>query len=181
MIASERGFTRTSVSLEGFDEAARGWPREFSAWISALRGRDVLDGISAQAGPPRPAWRQAGDLGMPTKVRWTTLSGSSNDMPHQAPNQPRRVLSRVESQGACSYHRRAPFGTFFASWIDRVRAPQGGHPPHHSITSSARASSEDGTSRPIVLAVCRLMTNSNFTARRMGRSAGFSPLRMRPV
>jgi hypothetical protein len=55
------------VSLEGFDEAARGWPREFSAWISALRGRDVLDGISAQAGPPRPAWRQAGDLGCPRK------------------------------------------------------------------------------------------------------------------
>src|SRR5262249_4047230 len=46
----------------------------------------------------------------------------------------------------------------------------------HSITSSARASSVGGTSRPIVLAVCRLMTNSNFTARRIGRSAGFSPL-----
>src|SRR6266516_4048277 len=26
--------------------------------------------------------------------------------------------------------------------------PQGGHPPHHSITSSARASSCGGTSRP---------------------------------
>src|SRR6266478_4272039 len=26
--------------------------------------------------------------------------------------------------------------------------PQGGHPPHHSITSSARAESPDGTSRP---------------------------------
>ena len=60
------------VSLEGFDEAARGWPREFSVWISALRGRDVLDGISAQAGPPRPAWRQAGDLRMTLSKRWTT-------------------------------------------------------------------------------------------------------------
>src|SRR5262245_31441516 len=54
-------------------------------------------------------------------------------------------------------------------------------PSAHSITSSARATSHGGTSRPIVLAVCRLMTNSNFTARIIGRSAGFSPLRTRPV
>src|SRR5262245_50712711 len=51
----------------------------------------------------------------------------------------------------------------------------------HSITSSARASSHAGTSRPSVLAVCRLITNSNLVGRRIGRSAGFSPLRMRPV
>src|SRR6516165_4787433 len=42
-----------------------------------------------------------------------------------------------------------------------TQMPQGGHPPHHSITSSARASSVGGTSRPSALAVCRLMTNSN--------------------
>jgi hypothetical protein len=51
----------------------------------------------------------------------------------------------------------------------------------YSITSSARASNAAGTSTPIVFAVCRLMTNSNFVARRIGRSAGFAPLRMRPV
>jgi len=51
----------------------------------------------------------------------------------------------------------------------------------HSITSSARASSVFGTVRPSVLAVCRLMTSSNFVGRRIGRSAGFSPLRMRPA
>src|SRR5262249_27642059 len=33
--------------------------------------------------------------------------------------------------------------------------------PHHSITSSARASSMGGMSTPSVLAVCKLMTNSN--------------------
>ena len=54
-------------------------------------------------------------------------------------------------------------------------------PPHHSITSSARASSVGGISKPNVLAVCRLMTNSNLVARKTGMSAGFSPLRMRPV
>src|SRR6516162_7947841 len=36
--------------------------------------------------------------------------------------------------------------------------------PLHSITSSARAASVAGTSIPSVLAVCRLMTNSNLLA-----------------
>src|SRR5262245_56244621 len=51
----------------------------------------------------------------------------------------------------------------------------------HSITSSARASSLSGTFRPSTLAVLRLMTSSNFIGCATGRSAGFSPLRMRPV
>src|SRR4029077_16321352 len=34
-------------------------------------------------------------------------------------------------------------------------------PPHHSITSSARASTEAGMSRPSALAVLRLITSSN--------------------
>ena len=52
-------------------------------------------------------------------------------------------------------------------------------PSHHSITSSVRASSEMGGSRPSALAVLRLMTNSNLVACWTGRSPGFSPLRMR--
>jgi hypothetical protein len=51
----------------------------------------------------------------------------------------------------------------------------------HSITSSARASSVGGTSTPSALAVGRLMTSSNLVGWTTGRSAGFSPLRMRPV
>src|SRR6516164_8765680 len=42
----------------------------------------------------------------------------------------------------------------------------------HSITSSAVPSSVAGTSSPRTLAVCRLITNSNFAARITGRSAG---------
>ena len=53
--------------------------------------------------------------------------------------------------------------------------------PFHSITSSAVPSNVAGTSSPRTLAVCRLMTNSNFAARITGSSAGFSPLRMRPA
>src|SRR5262245_6800320 len=49
----------------------------------------------------------------------------------------------------------------------------------HSITSSARASSVGGTSRPSALAVLRFTTSSYFVGACTGRSAGFSPLRMR--
>src|SRR6516162_3802507 len=55
-----------------------------------------------------------------------------------------------------------------------------GHQPH-SITSSARPSSNGGTSRSNALAVLRLMTSSNFVGAWIGRSTGFSPLRMRSM
>src|SRR5262245_187275 len=51
--------------------------------------------------------------------------------------------------------------------------------PDHSITSSARASSDGGTSRPSALAVFRLITSSYLVGACTGRSAGLSPLRMR--
>src|SRR5262249_14783194 len=53
--------------------------------------------------------------------------------------------------------------------------------PHYSITSSARASSVGGISRPSARAVLRLITSSNLVACTTGRSDGFSPLRMRPA
>ena len=49
----------------------------------------------------------------------------------------------------------------------------------YSITSSARASNIGGTVMPSALAVLRLITSSYFVACCTGRSAGFSPLRMR--
>src|SRR5215470_13901730 len=49
----------------------------------------------------------------------------------------------------------------------------------HSITSSARASSVGGTSRPSAFAVLRLITSWYLVGACTGRSAGFSPLRMR--
>ena len=49
----------------------------------------------------------------------------------------------------------------------------------HSITSSARASRVGGISRPSALAVLRLITSSYLVGACTGRSAGFSPLRMR--
>src|SRR5262245_52275664 len=45
----------------------------------------------------------------------------------------------------------------------------------HSITSSVSASSVGGMIKPIVLAVVRLTTSSNFVGCSIGRSAGFAP------
>src|SRR5262245_27619576 len=53
------------------------------------------------------------------------------------------------------------------------------HRCNHSITSSARASSVAGTSRPSVFAVLRLITSSYLVGACTGRSAGFSPFKMR--
>src|SRR5262249_37968836 len=53
--------------------------------------------------------------------------------------------------------------------------------PFHSITSSARPSSGSGMVPPSALAVRRLMISSTFVDWWTGRSAGFSPLRIRPV
>jgi hypothetical protein len=49
----------------------------------------------------------------------------------------------------------------------------------YSITSSARASSMAGISRPIALAALRLITVANLVGACTGKSAGFSPFRMR--
>src|SRR5262245_1634664 len=54
-------------------------------------------------------------------------------------------------------------------------------PALHSITSSARASTVGGISRPSALAVLRLSTSSYLVGACTGRSAGFSPLKMRSI
>jgi hypothetical protein len=51
----------------------------------------------------------------------------------------------------------------------------------YSITSSARASSVGGTSRPRMRAVCALISISNLADCSTGKSAGLVPLRMRPT
>src|SRR5262249_58900806 len=51
----------------------------------------------------------------------------------------------------------------------------------HSITSSASTSRVGEMSRPSILAVLRLITNSNLVGCKTGSSAGFSPFRTRPV
>src|SRR5262249_11243635 len=70
----------------------------------------------------------------------------------------------------CPCHQR-PYGGRPAEQRDERAA-------RHSITSSASNWTELGTSRPIVLAICTLMTSSNLVNCTTGRSTGFAPLRI---
>ena len=56
------------------------------------------------------------------------------------------------------------------------RADDEGSSLHHSMTWSARCSSDGGIVRPRALAVLRLMTSSNFVGCSTGRSAGLGAL-----
>src|SRR5262249_28332325 len=51
----------------------------------------------------------------------------------------------------------------------------------HSITSSAATCRLSGTVSPSALAVLRFIRSSNLVGCKTGKSAGFSPLRIRPV
>src|SRR5262249_59504463 len=60
----------------------------------------------------------------------------------------------------------------------RARNSRSSGPPLHSITSSARASSEGGMVRPRALAGLRLIRSSNLEGCSTGRSPGFVPLKI---
>ena len=63
------------------------------------------------------------------------------------------------------------------AWLVRL-VPISNIAPAHSITSSARASSDGGTSRPSAFAALRLMTSSNLVGCSTGRFAGDAPFRI---
>src|SRR5262249_34029268 len=69
--------------------------------------------------------------------------------------------------------RERPRGSRAAEQCDELA------PFHHSITSSARASTVGGSSRPSALAVLRLITSSYLVGAGTGRSAACSPLSRR--
>jgi len=62
--------------------------------------------------------------------------------------------------------------------LAHLKAKQAFSPSHHSITSSARASSVGGTSRPSTLAVVRLSIKSNRVGCSTGKSPGLAPCRI---
>ena len=61
----------------------------------------------------------------------------------------KNVLRQVQSDRSNLAHGWLPFAAVSIRQQFGTQMPQGGHPPHHSITSSARASTDGGTSRPI--------------------------------
>ena len=89
------------------------------------------------------------------------------------------LLRQVQTDRSNLAHGWLPFAADSIRQQFGTQMPQGGHPPHHSITSSARASTDAGNSMPSALAVFRLITSSCLVGACTGRLAGFSPLRMR--
>src|SRR5262249_28532656 len=85
--------------------------------------------------------------------------------------QGRQHRDPANSVGLLRARRERPCGRRATEQRDELAAGT------HSITSSARARSVGGTSRPSDLAVLRLMTSSTFVTCCTGKSAGFSPLR----
>jgi hypothetical protein len=83
-----------------------------------------------------------------------------------------QAAEAINPSGFLRPHRERP-RSHAAEQRDELAAPD------HSITSSARASSDGGTSRPSALAVLRLITSWYLVGVCTGRSPGFSPLRMR--
>src|SRR6516225_2790617 len=88
------------------------------------------------------------------------------------------MLRQVQSDRSNLAHGWLPFAADSIRQQFGTQMPQGGHPPHHSITSSAMASSVGGTDRLSTLAVLRLIANSNLVACSTGRSRALTPLRI---
>jgi hypothetical protein len=107
----------------------------------------------------------------PTQARKRLNERRDASLPHVAPHE----------------HADAPYAVALLLRPSRKRPrrrapePRDELPPLHWITSSAVASSVSGIVRPRALAILRLITSSNLLGWITGRSAGFSPLRMRPV
>src|SRR5262249_45717445 len=96
----------------------------------------------------------------------------------------RNHLRTIPADGACEQADPAHRRLLRARGERPRRRPdeqRGELAPPHSITSSASASSAGGIARPSAFAVLRLMISSNLVGAITGRSAGFSPLRIRPV
>src|SRR6478736_1051933 len=94
-----------------------------------------------------------------------------NPTPHAIAVYASRPLSPVATQHSLPSGRYSLLGPDFHR-LDRASFAW----RTYSITSSARASSVGGTSRPSALAVIRLITRSNLVGCTTGRSAVLSPL-----
>jgi hypothetical protein len=80
----------------------------------------------------------------------------------------------------CPHHvRSTPVSDRIADMASGPFRAMSGSERTHSITSSARASSDGGTVNPSAFAVLRLTASWYFVGACAGRLAGFSPLKMR--
>jgi hypothetical protein len=116
----------------------------------------------------------------PSALAVFRLTTSSNLIGDCTGKFPGRSPLRMRSTYALARRLMSPVSVIRlpAFWhLDAARGPS----THHSITSSARAMTDAGISRPIAFAVFRLITNSNVTGCAMGRFSGLLPRRILSV
>jgi len=118
-------------------------------------------------GPLRMTWGRCGSLLLHRKG----LSPSTPCRSPGASHMSSGFAPRADIVAACRHVR----------FVSKPAVSNRSKQRSYSITSSARASSVGGNVMPRTLAVIRLMISSTFTACWTGRSAGLSPLRMRPT
>src|SRR5678810_397509 len=99
-----------------------------------------------------------------------------NPTPHAIAVYASRPMSPVATQHSLPSGRYSLLGPDFHR-LDRASFAW----RTHSITSSALASKVAGTVMLSILAVWWLITSSNLADCTTGKSAGFAPLRMRPL
>lgn len=133
--------------------------------------------ISSTAAKPNSAacWRSA------TGRRRRRLNGPGRDEIWLGP-----LSSHARTKaprGGPRYFAWSCFRDFLSGpvWRADVSRAQRGSRSIYSMTSSAVESSSGEISIPSALAALRLIANSNFVGCSTGRSAGFSPLRIRPA
>jgi hypothetical protein len=113
-------------------------------------------------------------------IRTVSAPASSSfrgSLPH--PTQPLRTL-RVQRRRRLTQHS-LPGGPLRLTWAGLAPADRVAGAFPYSITSSARSRIPVGIVTPSAFAALRLTTVSNAIACCTGRSAGLSPLRIRPV
>lgn len=125
-------------------------------------------GRKAQPGPVRDGHLPSPEDGTPTRDR------SVNE--HMDPDDRERLSAAAIAKAA--FLLIDDLGCFQEAAECPLWA-NSGHRCTYSITSLACASSVGGTAIPSALAVLRLITSSYLVGACTGRSAGFSPLRIR--
>src|SRR5215469_12811314 len=196
------------IVVDGETGGVAAWPRQAvdeagSNWIGNKHeyDRQRARGLEQRLRPTGAigedhVGRERNQLGRDLATNVGAAGGPAVHHPHVAAIDPAQFLGPVQKSGETrkrfrivrSDRHQHPDAAHPALLRPRRERPRGHAAEQryeraalHSITSSARPDRGSGTVMPSALAVLRFRNSSTFVACWTGRSAAFSPLRMRPV
>src|SRR5215510_14732676 len=108
-------------------------------------------------------WRQSTEERQ--NLRTPKLLAQNRRSPCIDPVHLKNMLRQVQSDRSNLAHGWLPFAADSMRQQFGTQMPQGGHPPHHSITSSAVASTVGRSAMPGACAVSILITSSKVSVR----------------